>query len=168
MNLQRAQINESMSRDSVTSMWIPRIVKRKDTITINCTSTFLHVKWAKEIYANVRKRGLSGTSLLPGKSNINCSILFWHIKQLLSTLQRAARPLKIQYFCLKLVRTYSWPRWPTDSRTSVMSSLVTLKVTAMDVSIGNPMKNFEADHQLSIFLLPPEMVSICTLNQTSQ
>ena len=94
MNLQRAQINESVSRDSVTSMWIARIVKRKDTITFNCTSALPHVKWAKEIYANVRKRGLSGTSLLPGKSNINCSILFWHIKQLLSTLQRAARPFR--------------------------------------------------------------------------
>ena len=123
MNLQRAQINESVSRDSITSMWIARIVKRKDTITFNCTSALPHVKWAKEIYANVRKRGLSGTSLLPGKSNINCSILFWHIKQLLSTLQRAARPLKIQYF------VSSWSGHILDlddrDRTSVMSSLVT-------------------------------------------
>ena len=73
--------------------------------------------------------GLSVISLLPGKSNINCwpfaAFCFWHVKQLLSTLQRAARALKIQYFCLKLVWTYSWPRWPTDWWTSMMSSLVT-------------------------------------------
>ena len=46
--------------------------------------------------------GLSGISLLPGKSNLNCgpfaAFCFWHVKELLSTLQRAARPLKIQYF----------------------------------------------------------------------
>ena len=30
----------------------------------------------------------------------------------------------------------------------------------MDVSIGNLMKNFEADHQLSIFLLRPEIFNL--------
>ena len=48
MNLQRAQINESVSRDAITSMWIARIVKRKDTITFNCTSALPHVKWPKK------------------------------------------------------------------------------------------------------------------------
>ena len=50
----------------------------------------------------LENRGLSGISLLPGKSNINCwpfaAFCFWHVKQLLITLQRAARPLKIQSF----------------------------------------------------------------------
>ena len=41
----------------------------------------------------LENRGLSGISLLPGKSNINCwpfaAFCFWHVKQLLRTLQRA-------------------------------------------------------------------------------
>ena len=65
MNLHRARINDSVSGDSVTSMWIARIdSKRKDTIAFNCTSALLHIQWAKGIYANVRKQGFIWNKLV--------------------------------------------------------------------------------------------------------
>ena len=72
VNMQRPLINESVSKDSVTLIWIARIIKqdkRHHNFQLSC-STY---SGQKKSMPTLENGGLSGISLLPGKSNIN----FW-------------------------------------------------------------------------------------------
>lgn len=115
-------MNESVVRESVTSMWMAHTV-RQVKITAYCLSVlllpFLTKKGPKKSTLVLVKVGWSEHTLLFGRSDISCCTTgAWYLRHFIQspmTLRTVLLPLIIQYLSLSEHKTCWRPEWPTSS-----------------------------------------------------